>query len=295
MNAQKKTIAGVATALVIATIGGGVVSHSLIGSNAAGVHIAAADYGVLQAEAHSKPAPAVVPFLGPFKVGNCGPSIRAMDTALIKLKFRKSPPANCYGKATANQVGAFQRSLHYKVTGRYTLVTHRAIVKRHGYTAAERDVLIKRAHYQYVLTYRKAIQTIAAHEVLVGSRLPYSQSGSRSNFPAWPRIPPATDCSGLTIFTEYQAGAGPQVGYFGPGSPVGWTGTLAVQGVVVPHGAPLQPGDIVLYPSASARGPPWGHVAVVVGHGLVVSHGSVGVKLLPYNYRAVGQIRRLVY
>lgn len=284
--------------VVVALVAGGLGAHELFPSGAAVTKTAtAADRaGVLQAKAHSAPAPAEVPFLGPFKVGNCGPSIKAMDSALIRLKVRKSLPASCYGKATAKQVAAFQKRIHYKPTGRYTLVTHLAVVKRHGYTAAARDVVIARARHNYVLLYRSTVQRVSAHIALVGgTTLPYCQSSSRQILPAWPRIPPCTDCSGMAIFIEYQSGAGPQVGYFGPGSPVGWTGTLAVQGVHVAHGAPLQPGDLVLYPSSSARGPPWGHVAVVVGHGLVISHGSRGVKLLPYNYRPVGDVRRLVY
>lgn len=283
-----------AVVVVAALVAGGLGARTLFPSGAA-VQTAGERFGVLQARAHSQPTTAVVPFLGPFRIGNCGPSIRELDKALTRVHMRKGAPSLCYGRATARQVANFQRSLHYKPTGKYTLVTHNALVKRHGYTAAGRAVLIKQARYQYVLLYRHTIQIVSAHVALVGgSRLPYSQSGSRSVFPAWPGIPQATDCSGMATFIEYQAGAGPQLGYFGPGSPVGWTGTMAYQGVHVANGAPLQPGDLVLYPSASARGPPWGHVAVVIGHGLVISHGGTGVNLLPYNYRPVGDIRRLV-
>jgi hypothetical protein len=261
--------------------------------------------GTLQGLVHTgKPSGhPFVPFLGPFAlhsskaghVSQCGPAVRLMEGALKRKKFRHDAPRNCVGPATKKQIKAFQRSLHYKTTGVYNQVTHAQMVRHGGYTNEARKVLVYLAGQIIVKRERSNVSTIIAHSIVVyGGSAPYSQGASRSYFPPWPRVPPATDCSGYATWVLAQAGAGAHIAYFGPGSSVGWTGTLTVQGHLVKPGAPLLVGDLVFYPSSSARGPPWGHVAVYEGHGLVASHGGVGINVLPYNYRPVGEIRRYI-
>jgi cell wall-associated NlpC family hydrolase len=296
----------VAAFVILALIVGGFVSRNLhLGSasvkSSAGTALAQT-YGDLQAK--SKAAGNGYPFLGPYhydsKKLECGPGIRLMEGALAHLPkpVRKGKPALCFGKATRAEIIVFQKRLHYKPTGVYTLAVHQQLVKRHGYSATAREGLLFivqknaiRAHAVLVGKERRTVQIVAAHVALVGGRtLTYSQSSSRSYFPAYPRIPPATDCSGMATYILYQAGVGASVGYFGPGSPVGWTGTLRYQGTPVPRGATLEPGDLIFYGEA----PNWSHVAVYIGRGLVVSHGQTGVDEPPYNYRTVGEIRRYI-
>jgi hypothetical protein len=260
--------------------------------------------GTLQGLHHTGPivkGHPFVPFLGPFALHpakgqhQCGPAVRLMEGALKRKGVRHTPPRNCVGPATKLQIKAFQTRIHYKPTGVYNSATHAAMVKSNGYTNEARQDLLYLAH-KLVITRQRANAGAAAFHLLRvgGSTLAYCQSGSRAIFPAWPRVPPCTDCSGSVIWELWQAGAGDHVGYFGPGSPVGWTGTLAYQGRAVRPNEALQVGDVVLYPSSSARGPPWGHTALYVGHGQVVSHGGTGVKLLPLHYRTVGQVRRMI-
>lgn len=259
-------------------------------------------FGQQQQEARARATS--YPFLGPYSYNakhiECGAGIRLMEGALHHLPkpVRTAKPALCFGKATRAEIIVFQKRLHYKPTGVYTLATHQQLVKRGGYSKTAQQGLLfivqKRAiavHTALVAKERRTVQIVAAHVALVGGRtLTYSQSGSRSYFPAYPRIPPATDCSGMATYILYQAGVGASVGYFGPGSSVGWTGTLKSQGTPVARGATLEPGDLIFYGYA----PNWSHVAVYIGRGLVVSHGQTGVDEPPYNYRPVGEIRRYI-
>lgn len=277
---------------------GGYAAHDLVQGRTAALTLANKSdvYGDLQAAAHTNASSGIVPFFGPFKKGQCGPAIRLMEGALRRLPkpVRTAKAANCFGKATKAEVITFQKRLHYKPTGVYNLVTHKQLVKRGGYNNEARRDLIYIATTRLKANERHNVLVITAHAVLVGAHIPYTQGSERTVFPAWPRIPPATDCSGFVTWVLYQAGDGAAVGYFGPGSPVGWTGTLDHQGVVVPPNKPLQVGDLVFYPSQTAPGPPWGHVAIYIGHGMVASHGGPGIHILPYNYRAVGQVRRYI-
>lgn len=302
----KRVHAGLAAVIVVAAlVGGGVVGKQLLGSHAA-VKTAITDtFGQRQAALHVIGSP-TAPFLGPYKLGQCGPGVRLMEGALHNLPkpVRKAPPANCFGKATKAQVVTFQKRLHYKPTGVYNLATHTQLVKRGGYSSTAKAGLrfiyegrLKHQHVLLVQQERRTVQIVSAHVAKVGgSTLAYSQGGTRGYFPAWPRIPPDTDCSGMATYVLYQAGVGAAVGYYGPGSSVGWTGTLRYQGQRISYGQPsstagLQPGDLVFY----GRAPNWSHVATYIGSGLVMSHGQVGVNVERYNYRPVGEIRRYIF
>lgn len=263
------------------------------------------NFGALQAKTH-RLGPATAPFLGPYRKGNCGPGVKLMEGALrhLRIPVRTSKPSKCFGTATHDQVVKFQKRLHYKPTGVYNLATHRQLVKRNGYSKqAQKDLVylygfkVKRLHVLLVQHERRTVQIAAAHISAVGDGgLPYTQAfPQRTIFPAWPGIPHDTDCSGMATFILYQAGVGSTVGYYGPGSPVGWTGTLRTQGQRISYGSTntrnLQPGDLVFYGSP----PNWGHVATYIGSGLVISHGGVGVNILRFDYRTPGEIRRYIF
>lgn len=73
----------------------------------------------------------------------------------------------------------------------------------------------------------------------------------------------------------------------------GYTGTIINNGEKIPISRwKLRRGDAILY------GDPYGgsgHVALYVGNGMVVSHGSEGGPyLLPWNYRPVVAVRRAI-
>lgn len=297
---QKIKNGSVGAAIALAVVVGGYSAKQLVDSGAA-VGTLADRNGSLQAKAKASTGVRVTPFFGPFgyhkrfngkPMKECGPAVRLMEGALRRLPkpVRTAKAQNCVGLATQNQIKTFQRRIHYKPTGIYNLATHKMLVKRGGYNAAARRDLHFIAHQIYLGKVYHAVLTATSHAFLVGGRLPYSQGGGRSYFPPWPRIPPGTDCSGYSTWVLWQAGVGPAVAYFGPGSAVGWTGTLSQQGTHVANNGPLKVGDLIFY----GWGRPWGHVAVYIGHNKVSSHGSVGIKTLPYNYRPVGEVRRYI-
>jgi hypothetical protein len=279
-------------AVMIALIGGGYAAKELLVSGAA-TTTASDQAGVLQARARAQSGAATTPYFGPFALHKrdgkqCGPAVRLMEGALRNTKpvIRKEVARNCIGPATEKQIKTFQRRHNIRPTGIYGLKTHRALSSH--YSREARNDLHYIARIQYVRKVRSTILVVTSHLRLVGGCCQrYTQSGQRGDFPSWPSIPSGTDCSGEVTWIAWQSGFGAALGYYGRGSPVGWTGTLAHQGRAVANNGPLQIGDLVLYGRF-----PFGHVAMYIGHGNVISHGSTGVKILPYNYRAVGQVRR---
>jgi hypothetical protein len=212
-----------------------------------------------------------------------------------RSRFRGKPPFHakpfrphrCFDGATKRRLAGFQASAHRRQTGVYNYRTHLLLVRHHAYTQPARRKLLIIAHTRVVHHQRVAVQVIARHLIRVaGTKWPYTQTGERQNFGGgWPRIPPGTDCSGAVIFVLFQAGAGNAVGYYGPGSIVGTTNTLARQGQEVPPGSHMEPGDVILYP---------GHTAIYIGGGIVVSHGTVGIHVLRWNYNTVLDVRRMI-
>lgn len=97
-------------------------------------------------------------------------------------------------------------------------------------------------------------------------------------------LPVWNDCSEFATKAYKYAGAPDPNGNNYNGS--GYTGTLATHGR---YASRAQPGDLVLYGPA----PTYEHVAIYIGNGRVISHGSEpGPYLLPVNYRAdVGPTR----
>lgn len=290
-------VAGLAVAAAL--VGGTIAAKQLIESGAAVRTETASDrYGSLQQSARQKGG-ALVPFLGPFAyhtkgVTECGPAVRLMEGALrqVRPRIRTDKARNCVGPSTKRQIQEFQRRLHYKPTGVYTLLVHQRLVSQFkAYDNDARRDLLYLVKQRRAAKQRATVLLVVGHARLVaGCCLRYSQSSSRSYFPPWPRLPPGTDCSGFATWVAWQSGFGPAVGYYGPGSPVGWTGTLSQQGVRVPPNAPLKVGDLVFY----GYGPPWGDVKIYIGHGNITGHGSTGVNVRPINYRPIGEVRRYI-
>jgi len=99
-----------------------------------------------------------------------------------------------------------------------------------------------------------------------------------------PNAPPSSDCSAAATWCYWtQYGSGPDF-LNGQNWKAGYTGSLIQHGKTVTCTA-MQPGDLVFY------GSPVNHVAIFVGNGKVVSHGSDPVSYVAYNYRTVNSCR----
>lgn len=192
-----------------------------------------------------------------------------------------------YGKPTAHQVARFQKKVHIKpASGRYGLKTHRALSKYYDKTGRARLQAV--AHTRKIVAITVAMVRITAHAWIERGLMDYSQSATRSNLPAYPGVPRATDCSGYVTWVYHSAGQPDPSGFLYRW--IGWTGTLAKHGVRVSANGALRVGDLIFY----GGGYPYGHVAIVIDavKRLVSSHGSPGIGVYPFNYRPVSAVRR---
>jgi hypothetical protein len=249
------------------------------------------------ARAATQPA---VPFARPLHLGSDGLDVARLQSALIRANVRPAfrGVTTHFGVYTRYEVQRFQRShaiLASGVVGRPTKARLWPF-----YTPYARGVELRaaawRAHMA-ALAAARARATASLHSARVQRvlaatsdarahswEMAYSQSWTRTSLPAFPSVPRATDCSGYAIWTlrhAFLSGSRP---------PMGWTGTLGVEGWRVPAStSSMHVGDLVFY-----GGYPHGHVAVYIGGGLVSSHGSPGIHVLRWNAdsRGVGQVRR---
>ena len=234
-------------------------------------------------------AKAPVPFQGPFAyhkkgVTECGPAVRLMEGALRNAKIRKTPVANCVGKATTKQLIALQKKYKIPVSGIYGLRTHKALSK--FYNARQRADLTYLAVQRLTALRRSTVLIVTSHAKIFERRMIYCDAGSlahcgsRANWPLWPDVPRHTDCSGYVSWVLFQSGV-PNPNGIG----VGTTKTLIWHGIPVPPSGPLKIGDLVFYGNNT-------HVAIYIGHGLVSSHGKNYIDIRPYGYRTVYAVRR---
>jgi cell wall-associated NlpC family hydrolase len=191
-----------------------------------------------------------------------------------------------FGAGTEAALKAFQRKHHIAASGVYGSVTHHALSP--FYDLAGRRALQAVAHTRAQLAKYARINHGESYAWLHRTSMAYSQSASRAFLPLLPGFPRATDCSGYATWLYKISGLPDPSGF--AYRVVGYTGTLAAHGVRVSANGALHPGDLVFY----GGGWPYGHVAIVVNGftRTVSSHGSPGIKVVPFNYRPVSAIRR---
>lgn len=211
---------------------------------------------------------------------------RALQTAGT-LQAGKARPG-LYAQATYDAVERFQKVERIQPTGNYGPATHKALVPhfdaygRWLLNEAKADLLEAEQEQQRRERVRQACFFYYSERDDIG----YSQArpiptlyyGIRP-----PAVPRNLDCSGLAITVYWVAGC---VSYLGAENTTGYgnTWSLARHGVqiTIPE---LRVGDLVFYGSIS-------HVAIYVGNGQVVSHGSwPGPLLLPVTYRPLHSCR----
>jgi cell wall-associated NlpC family hydrolase len=142
---------------------------------------------------------------------------------------------------------------------------------------------------------RKRIRAAALLAARKRSSIHYTQGWRRWDFirlkkPPW-KWANYADCSSLATWLHWTATAriyGTKDYVNNAGWRAGYTGTQTRNGRRISK--PSLVGDLVFY-GGSYSVP--GHVAIYIGNGLVVSHGSEsGPHILRWNYRPVMQVRR---
>lgn len=236
----------------------------------------------------------VIPFGRILRSGARGKDVQAIKRGLAhaghgKLTWAvRSGPI--MGVFAVRHLKAFQKKSNLSVTGVYNAGTHQRLAKHFDdyafylYTGAKPGPKETPEERKRRLIVAAALLGHAKRAAIHYTQTARRMQGVREKIRP-PAVPSYEDCSSFATWLYWTAGANDPngLGYNG----MGYTGTLCRQGRAVPL-AGAKPGDLVFYGS----GPPWGHVAIYVGGGKVVSHGSEGGPyLIPVNYRPVGQVR----
>lgn len=128
----------------------------------------------------------------------------------------------------------------------------------------------------------------------------YTQGAERwdwhkRNLKAWRgEYPTSLDCSAFTTWCLWNGLSHYNVRDLVNGQNwlAGWTGTQINHGKRVVHSRNMRRGDLVLYGDPFGRS---GHVAIYIGGGMVIGHGSeAGPLKIHYRYRPVTDVRRYI-
>lgn len=224
----------------------------------------------------------MIPLARHLSMGLKGRDVTAVQYALRNAGYREGKPSGRYGRATKHQVGDFKEHHNINKENGYGAKTHAALWPSFGIRARR--------------LYRKAADNIAENHVLHNTIaagmlgyeerdvVHYTQDGRRmTDFAPPPNVPNWTDCSGYDTWT-FKSGHAPDPNGFGYNG-YGYTGTMLENGRQI---ASPVPGCLVFY------GHPVSHVALYIGNGRVISHGSeAGPLLLEVHYRSdFNQYRR---
>lgn len=225
-----------------------------------------------------------VPYTRRIKQGTVGKDALAVKRALSAAGFMQwGGFTKTFGPFAVKALKNFQRANGLVADGVYDLADHKKLAI---YFDPYGAFLMGQAATNPIDEKRRAIVATAMFGYSHRSTMHYTQTALRMwgvrNKVKPPKVPPYEDCSSFSTWCYWVAGApdpnGPVYNYNG----YGYTGTM------VEHGRKIEPrdlklGDLVFY---GRRAVP-SHVAVYVGSGRVVSHGSeVGPLLLARTYRS---------
>lgn len=215
----------------------------------------------------------MIPLARHLSMGMKGRDVTAVQLALRNAKMREHKPTGRYGRATKHQVGEFKRHAGVHELG-YGPGTHKHLWPYFGRTA----------RHLYAEAANNIEKTHVVHGVVAAGMLGYNerdvihytQDGRRmQDFAPPPNVPNWTDCSGFDTWT-YKSGGAPDPNGFGYNG-YGFTGTMIEHGTEI--STPVV-GCLVFY------GHPISHVALYIGNGRVISHGSeAGPNLEEVHYR----------
>lgn len=242
----------------------------------------------------------LVPFGREIRRGTRGRDVVALKRALAKAGYgRWGKFTQSMGPIAVRNLRRFQQTRGLHVDGVYGRQTHAKLARFFDdYGAymlagvAPKRKTVSKADRARLRQVELRNRVVAAMTLLYNNRaaVHYTQGPRRMEgvtaklLP--PRFPVYADCSAAATWAYFAAGAPDPNGRGYDG--FGYTGTLCVKGrrVTLAH---AKPGDLVFY----GAGAPWQHVAIYIGGGRVLSHGSeAGPYLLPIDYRADrGEIR----
>lgn len=208
----------------------------------------------------------LAPFTRTIKVGDRGSDVLAVKRALVRAGYggRGMLITNRMGGAAMRNVHRFQHAHHLPVEN-YDHATYRRLLP---YFDARGRLLLSNYLRQGV---RKRIVDTAVYGALRNANIHYTQGPSRMygvrNRIKPPQVPLYEDCSSFVTWC-YWVGGGPDpnnLHYNGQG----YTGTQIDHGrkVVTPS-----PADLAFYGWGFNGAPK--HVALYIGSGRIVSHGS---------------------
>jgi peptidoglycan hydrolase-like protein with peptidoglycan-binding domain len=217
------------------------------------------------------------------RVGSKGRDVRAVQRALKKAGSRPAthPLSNLFDDQMVEEVKAFQTAQGIGVDGE---VGEETFARLEPFVDAFGKSLIGAAQRQLASASNVRQQIVAAAECGYRNRdsIHYTQDARRMSGIRDQRRPSAfgewEDCSSFATWCYWAAGAPDPNGLSYNGQ--GYTGTQVQNGRIT---ANPQPGDLVFYGAGAVPR----HVAVYVGNGRVVSHGSEpGPTLVPIDYRS---------
>jgi hypothetical protein len=210
-----------------------------------------------------------------------GRDVRALKRVLRRLDYLDLPGGQVgpvFDAATEAAVRAYQRDKGLEVDGQVGPITFSSLLP--NYSRYER-LLVSQVKPNRIRGKRHKIVATAFVGYKNKDALHYTQDGRRMegvrNGVRPPRHPSWEDCSSFATWCYWAAGAPDPNGSGYDG--FGYTGTQVQHGKTT--NSP-RPGDLVFYGGGAVPS----HVAVYVGNGKVVSHGSEpGPYLLAIDYR----------
>ncbi len=225
-----------------------------------------------------------VPYTRQIKQGTVGRDARAVKRALsVAGHMQWGGFTNTFGPFAVRALKGFQKANGLAQDGVYDLADHKKLAL---YFDAYGAYLMGLEAVSPEEQKRRAIVATAMLGYAHRSTIHYTQTSLRMwgvrNKLKPPKVPPYEDCSSFATWCYYVAGApdpnGPAFNYNG----YGYTGTQINAGRSV-RVQELKRGDLVFYGRQSVPS----HVAIYVGDGRVISHGSeVGPLLLARSYRS---------
>lgn len=233
--------------------------------------------------AAKKPPTPIVPYTRPISLGTYGKDVQGAKRAIWKANSLGIPkaPTKTFGPISVKQLKAFQKAHALPADGVLGPTTLRvlgpffdayAFLLYTGYppTGSKEQKL------------RAAMVAYALWGYNNRAEIHYAEFRPMLYLNALETLPVSEDCSTFATKDYKYAGAADPNGlnYDGYGN----TGTMREHGIVIPLAQAL-PGDLAHYDNPQ-------HVAIYVGNGRVISHGSeIGPLLSPVDYRPLTEIR----